>query len=185
MANISCVHDAPVLQELSGPEVEQLGAIAEERIVHKGDRLITHGEKADSFFIGRAGQFTLTFALRMLGESRDVAIDELGALHCFGWSALVPPHIAMYSVYCIADGSVMAFPGDALLQLLERNDHMGNHFFSKLTEVIGGRLRSLRSLWSEEVEESSFRVQRWADTEITHRFFRAMREAHSNPVVHH
>jgi len=140
--------------------------------------MFARGQSADHFFITKQGRLTLTLGLRVLGSVTEMAVEELGVGEAFGWSALVSPHEWMYSVYCIEDGEVFAFPREELQKLMMLDAGLGFRFSKNVSQLVARRLRFLQKLWLEEVEQSMTRVEYWTHDRPNAQLRNAMRVAH-------
>jgi CRP-like cAMP-binding protein len=161
MFDLSAIPNARLLEGLTQTQLLELGEVAQLREARQGECLITRGEPADTIYLVRDGRFALTVALRDLSDEAEIAIEELETGGAFGWSALVAPQRSIYSVYCLADGSVAALSGEALQELMASDTGLGHRFCSNLSELIGRRLRIVQNLWIAEVEQSTARVRHW------------------------
>jgi len=167
MVDLSSIHEAAILNGLTEPDLEKLGAIAYEKEVRKGERLFSRGMDADTFYIVEEGRFSLSILLRVLDGKVEAAIEEIAAGGAFGWSALVEPRESIYSAYCTEDGSVVALPRGAMEELMSSDEGLGHRFSRNLGELIGGRVRVLQDLWIQEVQQSMLRVSFWTHTKTS------------------
>lgn len=174
MFDLSAIPNARLLEGLTQAQLQELGEIAQLREARQGECVVTRGESADTIYLVRDGRFALTVALRDLSDEAEIAIEELETGGAFGWSALVAPQRSIYSVYCIADGSAVALPGEALQELMASDTELGHRFCGNLSELIGGRLRIMQNLWIAEVEQSTARVRHWEHSAISTRWHSAM-----------
>jgi CRP-like cAMP-binding protein len=175
MFDLSSLRGAAILQGLSESHLDQLGTIGREIEVQKGNRLISRGGDADQFYIVNRGRFALTITLRLFGERVEFAVDAKGAGDALGWSAVVAPNESIYSVYCMADGSVVAFPGEDLMKLVSEDAVLCHRFLCNLSELIGSRMRFLQDLWVAEVEKSTASVSYWTNSELTQAWLTAIK----------
>jgi hypothetical protein len=65
MVDLSSFHEAAILNGLTEPDLEKIGAIAYEKETRKGERLFSRGMDADTFYIVKEGRFALTVMLRV------------------------------------------------------------------------------------------------------------------------
>lgn len=161
------IRDAQIFDGLTQFEIEELATIAREEHVEKGERLLSRGEKTDTFYIVKTGRFALTIGVRLLDTYKQVAVEEKVAGDAFGWSAMVDPFAAYYSAYCMLDGSVIALPSREFESLLASDMHLGLRFSRNLNQLIGSRLRALQDLWIAEVEQHRARVEHWTHTRLS------------------
>jgi CRP-like cAMP-binding protein len=161
MVDLSSIQEAAALRGLAQADLRTLASIAQEREIRQGERLITQGEETETFYIVRTGRVALMVRLRVLDSMVELAVEKLGALDAFGWSALVAPYRSIYSARCTEDGVVIAFPAQELKALAEANSSVGYRLTANLSELIGDRVRTLQQLWLEEIEQHMDRVKHW------------------------
>ncbi|MBW2273249.1 MAG: cyclic nucleotide-binding domain-containing protein [Deltaproteobacteria bacterium] len=174
--DLSSVQNAAILKGLDSSQLGQLAAIASELDTREGERLFTRGQKAETFFIAKRGRFALTLPLRVLGGETDMAVEEKGALDAFGWSSLVEPHESIYSAFCTFDGTVFAFSGSELRQLMRADDALGRRLSTNLNALVAARVRAAQDLWIDEVEHSIARVNHWTQNEMSNRLHSAVKQ---------
>ncbi|MBW2273246.1 MAG: hypothetical protein JRG96_08240 [Deltaproteobacteria bacterium] len=71
-----------------------------------------------------------------------MAVEEKGALDAFGWSSLVEPHESIYSAFYTFDGTVFAFSGSELRQLMGTDDALGRRLSTNLNALVAARVRA-------------------------------------------
>jgi CRP-like cAMP-binding protein len=130
---------------------------------------------ADTFYIVKEGRFALTVMLRVLDGEVEAAIEEIVAGGALGWSALVEPHVSIYSAYCTEDGSVAALPGGDMEALMSSDEGIGHRFSRSLSELVGSRVRVLQDLWIQEIQQSMLRVSFWTHTKTSRDWETAVR----------
>jgi CRP-like cAMP-binding protein len=175
MVDLSSLRDAQILKGLAESHLHEFGTIGREIEFRKGERLFSHGQLADLFYIVKDGQFALTITLRALSEPVEFAVEEKRAGDALGWSAVVEPNESIYSAYCTADGSVIAFPRVDLMKLVSSDVELCHRFLSNLAELIGSRVRFVQNLWVAEVENSMARVSYWTHTKMTSEWLSAVK----------
>ncbi|MBW2696171.1 MAG: cyclic nucleotide-binding domain-containing protein [Deltaproteobacteria bacterium] len=166
MADLSSVRNAPMLEGVTQEELAELEAIAQLEKATTGERLFVRGDEARKFYIVNEGAFCLTLPLRRFDEVVELAVEEKGAGDSLGWSSIVAPHRSMYSGYCTADGSLFSFQHGDLARLMSSDQSLCSHISINLNRLIADRLRSLQSLWIEEIEQNTARVDHWVQSEI-------------------
>ncbi len=177
MANLDAIRNATVFEGIDEPHLRQLGEIAGEQETRQGERLFARGETAETFYVAKRGRFALALPVRVFDAHDEIVVEEKQAWDAFGWSSLVEPWISIYSAYCIADGAVVRFPGEALRRLIASDDAMGSRFSANLNVLIGARVRAAQDLWIAELEQSRARVDYWARSEMTTRLHEAVSPA--------
>lgn len=182
MTDLSSVRNAPMLEGVSAEELLELEAIAHFEEATKGERLFVRGEEAEKFYIVKDGTFALSLPLRRLDEVLELALEEKGAGESLGWSTLVAPYRSIYSCYCTEEGRLFSFERGDLTRLMSMDQELGTRISINLNRMIADRLRSLQSLWLEEIEQSTARVDRWSHTEIADHLNLALHPPRKEPL---
>jgi CRP-like cAMP-binding protein len=199
MSDFSSIRNAPILAGLSADQLAALAAIARENHVQAGERLFTRGEDAVNFYIVMTGTFSLSLPLRRLDAVIDLGIEEKGPGAALGWSSLVAPYRSVYSCHCIADGTLASVSRDDLVGLMAEDREFATRVASNLNGLIADRLRALQDLWTDEVQQSTARIDYWSHTEIANHLegavhparkpsasgFRLFRRRGGRPSAHH
>jgi len=167
MTDLAPIRNAPMLEGLAESHIAELGAVAAERQARGGERLFSRGEAADTFYIVKDGTFALTVALRRLGSTVELGVEEKRSGDALGWSALVAPHQAIYSCFCTEDGSLISFSRAPLERLLSADSELGGRFLQNLGRLVGDRVRAMQDLWIDEIQHSMARVNYWTHAEVT------------------
>ena len=58
----------------------------------------------------------------------------------FGWAALVPPHQRTGTARCVEKASVICLNGKDLIELLDKNDHMGYVVMKNLSGILSNAI---------------------------------------------
>jgi len=120
-----------------------------------GDIIIEDEEMAEYLYVLREGQIDLVMEVPpMFGqEGAVVVVDRVTTGGCFGWSALVRPHLYVMSAVCRESAYAVAIGGAELMALFEEDHRIGYRIFQSLAHIIGARLR--------DVERALVKDQRW------------------------
>jgi CRP-like cAMP-binding protein len=120
-----------------------------------GDVIIEDEGIAKYLYVLRKGQVDLVMEVPpMFGqEGAVVVVDRVTTGGCFGWSALVRPHLYVMSAVCRESAYAVAISGAELMALFEEDHRIGYRIFQSLAHIIGARLR--------DVEQALVKDQRW------------------------
>ncbi|NVL92941.1 MAG: cyclic nucleotide-binding domain-containing protein [Desulfobacterales bacterium] len=135
-------------------ELEEVAELCEEVTFNDGDRILTEGQNADHFFILEDGSVDLRFELPYRKTSKEMTVTTIGPGECFGWSALVRPHKTTLSCYSTGKSRAIRMGRAELLNLCERNNHIGFVLMQKVATVIGDRLTKQQAVFIKEVGDS-------------------------------
>lgn len=126
-----------IFAEMDLTELKLLSAMAEERKAREGEELIRAGSPARTLYILQEGGLMVVFP-----DGRAITLHKPGRV--VGWSALVSPTHYTASVTCLTDSTLIAFPGNELLRLVQRNVAFGTKIMRKISEVLSRRLPFLQ-----------------------------------------
>jgi CRP-like cAMP-binding protein len=143
-----------VFKGLSQREVEDIAKLCEEVVFHDGDRVLSEGERAEYFFLLEQGSIDLRFELPFRKTSKEMTVSTLKPGECFSWSSIVSPYEATLSCYSSGNSRAIRIRGDEILELCEKNNHMGFIFMQNLATIIRDRLRKQRAQFIKEVGDS-------------------------------
>ncbi len=121
-----------------------------------GEVIIEDEGIAKYLYVLRKGQVDLVMEAPPMFEQEGtvVVVDRVTTGGCFGWSALVRPHLYVMSAVCRESAYAVAISGDELMALFEEDHRIGYRIFQSLAHIIGARLR--------DVEQALAKGQRWS-----------------------
>ncbi|UCD71224.1 MAG: cyclic nucleotide-binding domain-containing protein [Syntrophobacterales bacterium] len=154
MLNKEKIASTEIFKGLSQEELSEVAKLCEEVILNEGDRVFTEGERADYLFILEEGSVDLRFELPYRKTSREMTVTTIEPRECFSWSALVHPHKATLSCYSTGKAKAIKIRGVELLNLCDKNYHIGFIIMQNLTMMIGGRLTKQQEVFIKEAGDS-------------------------------
>ena len=136
MVQIQELRTYDIFSELDMNELGLLTRIAEETYATEGEILIQVGVPARTLYIMDSGNLMVAFP-----DGRAFTLHKPGSL--VGWSAIVHPSAYIGTVTCLTDCTLIAFPGNELLRLIQSNVKMGTKLVRKISQVVSTRLNFL------------------------------------------
>ena len=143
-----------------GLDDNELGQIAalpscREETFQPGEVIFSVNDKAENLYVLKEGQVDLVMEIppRHNQEAKSVVIDRITTGDIFGWSSLVGPYTRVMPAVCRKHCQVVVINGTELMELFERNHHIGYKILQSLSHIIGARLRYM--------EQALFKGQRW------------------------
>jgi CRP-like cAMP-binding protein len=106
-----------------------------------GERILTEGEAANTFYVIRSGSVALSFFVPGRGA---VVIDTLGDGELVGWSWLFPPYRWQFDAEAREDVAAIAFDGACLRTKCDSDARLGYLLTQRFARVILERLQSVR-----------------------------------------
>ena len=137
MIPIDKLNKYEIFAELEPAELKLLASMAETTHAREGEVLIQAGLPTRTLYILQQGGLMVAFP-----DGRAITLHKPGGV--VGWSALASPTRYTASVTCLADCTLIAFPGSELLRLVQRNVAAGTKIMRKISEVLGRRLPFLQ-----------------------------------------
>ena len=141
-----------LLVDLEPQDADRLLSIGEEREVHRGDVILSEGQRPSEFFIVLEGLFEVT--IDALGGR---SLGRLGAGELLGEIAWLEERPASATVRAVEDGILLALPHAKLEELLGANLLLAARFHRSLGRLVSRRLRA-RSTEVRSLGEASGEV---------------------------
>ena len=148
------IHGSDLVEGLSGPEVEELSALASSRSVTGGTVLFRLGEEAEGVFVVEKGKVNLTLPVRMGETQGDIPVEERLPNQLLGWSGLIPPFVYTLQAVTAEDSDLLYLPRGDLLELFSRKPEVGYRVVSNLAATVGDRLQLFQTMWVREMQRS-------------------------------
>lgn len=106
-----------------------------------GDRILTQGEPARTFYVLRSGSVALSFYVPGRGG---VIIDTLSGGDVLGWSWLFEPYQWQFDAEARDDVAAVAFDGVCLRTKCDADTRLGYLLVQRFAKVMLARLQSVR-----------------------------------------
>jgi CRP-like cAMP-binding protein len=106
-----------------------------------GDRILTQGEPADTFYVLRSGSVALSFYVPGRGG---VIIDTINGGDVLGWSWLFEPYRWQFDAEAREDVAAVAFDGICLRTKCDDDAQLGYLLVQRFAKVMLARLQSVR-----------------------------------------
>ena len=150
------IQDLKGFELFNGLEDAELGEIAKlcrEHVYEPESICFTEGSKAEDVYLLREGEVEIVF--RSPRRCSKAAVTIIGPGRVFGWSALVEPGILTASARCTKRARVISIRGADLIDIFEKNSHIGYVVMKNLSAVIGSRLTRTRKRLLLEMEKTA------------------------------
>ena len=106
-----------------------------------GDRILTQGEPAQTFYLLRSGSVALSFYVPGRGG---VIIDTINGGDVLGWSWLFEPYQWQFDAEAREDVAALAFDGVCLRNKCDADAQLGYVLVQRFAKVMLTRLQSVR-----------------------------------------
>ena len=139
MDKLEILKRSDLFRELNGEELSVIAELCIPEVYKPGD--IIHQQNA------------ILSNLRIIEEGLVALVLELGPLsqrqlttatnfETFGWSAVVPPHMATTTAKALEETRVLAFKGQDIVSLCETNCRVGCTVYRSVARVVADRLHA-------------------------------------------
>jgi CRP-like cAMP-binding protein len=147
----------PFFGGLSFEQIQQLALVGEEMRADTGHFFFKEGDTLDYIYLVLEGAVAIVFQLpdqkakpsvagQLMGDMamRDIVVSTVGTGDIFGWSGLIPDHLATAGAKAVTPCKVVKFNCKKLLETFEEDCRFGMVMTQKTAIVIRERLRDLR-----------------------------------------
>ena len=128
-------------QGLDQESLEFVAGCGENVHFAQGERILTEGEPANSFYLVRSGRVALGFFVPDRGT---VVVDTLDEGEVLGWSWLFEPYRWQFDAEASEDVSAVAFDGVCLRTKCDSDPRLGYQLVQRFAQVMLERLQSVR-----------------------------------------
>jgi len=127
--------------------LQKIAVLAKEDKCPEGSVLFAEGAKAENFFFFVDGKVSLEKLVQLgrTGTPRRATIGVVGPWQPVGWSALVSPYVYTSSIVCLEESTILVFPGEDLLKLMDEMPEVGRELISRVASIIRERLNNSTS----------------------------------------
>ncbi|MBN2098608.1 MAG: cyclic nucleotide-binding domain-containing protein [Dehalococcoidia bacterium] len=125
---------------LEESELAEVARLCTRRTYESGAEVFSPGAPAGDVFLLEGGNDAVQIEISICEHSPRTVLHTLQKGEFFGWAALVPPHQRTATARCVGRASVICVDGKALMELLEKNKHMGYVVMKNLSGILSTRL---------------------------------------------
>ena len=138
---------------LDEAELAEIARLCARRTYESGAEIFSPGTPAGDVFILERGNDVVQIEIAICEHMPKTVIHTLQKGEVFGWAALVPPHQRTGSARCVERASVICLDGKALMELLDKNDHMGYVVMKNLSGILSSRLAYTTLILRREIRK--------------------------------
>jgi len=120
---------------------EQLNVVEKmstSEVFEPGVLICKQGSKADKIWVIEEG---LAGIILLVGPLAQRQLQSVSNFECFGWSAMIEPHVRTSTVKAIRRTRVLAFSGQELCDLCSTNPELGYKISAAVARMLATRLR--------------------------------------------
>lgn len=131
-------------EDLSDSQVGKIVNLCREGVYEAGATLFNEGDEANTLYLVREGKVALLTRSGPSPTAEMVTVDVITRGRCFGWSALVAPHVYTLAAKCLEKSRVLALARTDMQRLFEEDSDIGYKVMGRLTTIIASRFDATR-----------------------------------------
>ena len=146
MALIDTLKSSELFAGLQTGHLEKVSSLCRGGSYRPGMVIFKEGDEATEFYILTEGRVVLEMELRPVPSRPAIptALEVATKGECFGWSALVKPHLYTLTARCMTNCTVLAIKGDMLRKVMADDVGLGFELMTRLAQLVSLRLRHTR-----------------------------------------
>ena len=153
MVSTEALKDFNLFAALNEAEIAKIAKLCQEHAYEKDAIVFTAGGWATDIYLLKTGKVAIQIELVIYDYEIRATIYTVGKGETFGWSALVPPHRLTASARCQEKADVITINGKELLELLQKDNHIGYIVMKNLSALISSRLASTTTTLRYEIQK--------------------------------
>ncbi len=139
MDKIEVLKRSDLFSELNDKQLKVVVGMCIPKVFEPGAIIHRENTILDEIYVIEEGLVALVLELGPLYQQQLTAATNF---ETFGWSAVVPPHMATITAKAIEKTKVLAFKGQDILKLCEANCRIGCIVYQGVARVVADRLRA-------------------------------------------
>lgn len=145
---------------LDESELEKIAGLCTRYFFEKNALIFDpHSSTSDIFLLEGGNDIVqIEVPLSEYDHEKKLVIHTLSKGETFGWAPLVPSHLRTALARCLERVDIIRINGRELIELLDRNYHMGYVIMKNLSGIISTRLAYTTVILRREIQRSSPRV---------------------------
>lgn len=135
-----------IFKDLNERELDLIANIAKEETYESGERIFAEKALATTLYLTLEGKINIKIS-ETGGEH--IVIDQVGPNEIFGWSAVTEPYTFTAAAWTSEKTKLIVLKGERLIELFEKNNHIGYRVVKEIAAVISRRLKATESKFVE------------------------------------
>jgi CRP-like cAMP-binding protein len=162
MVSVEVLKGFQLFEGLDENELGQIVDLCRERSYEEGSVIFTAGilgppSPAAEIYLLKDGEVDIQVELVVYDLEARINVYAVRKGEAFAWSALVPPHKLTASARCRKKSEVITMNGKELMNILEKNNHMGYVVMGNLSKVVSSRLAATMAALRNQIQRPSAR----------------------------
>lgn len=160
MVSVEVLKGFHLFEGLDENELGQIVDLCNERSYEEGSIIFTAGilgpaSPAAEIYLLENGEVDIQVELVVYDLEARITVYTVRKGETFAWSALVPPHKLTASARCREKSEVITINGKQLMDVLEKNSHMGYVVMRNLSKVVSSRLAATMAALRNQIQNPS------------------------------
>lgn len=148
MVSINDLRKFEIFKGLNERELELIVKIAKEETVEADVRLFEEKAHATDLYLVLDG--LVDVKVRGTNDER-ITIAHVEPGQILGWSAIVEPHLRTAGAWIQKKARFIVIRADSLIDLFEKNNHIGYRVMKVIASIISDRLKALDKGYAEKL----------------------------------
>jgi len=140
---------------LDESELVEIAELCRERSYEQGSIIFTSGGSATDIYLLKDGEVNIQVELVIYDLEARATVYTVRKGETFAWSALVPPHKLTAAARCQQKTEVLTINGKELMDIFEKNNHIGCVVMRNLSKVISSRLAATMVALRHQIQRAS------------------------------
>jgi CRP-like cAMP-binding protein len=155
MVSADILKDFQLFEGLGTGELAEVARLCRQRSYEEGSIILTAGGSAEDIYLLKDGEVDIQVEVVIYDLEARASVYTVREGEAFAWSALVPPHKLTASARARQKSEVVTINGKELIDLLEKNTHMGYVVMQNLSKVISSRLAATMIALRYQIQKMS------------------------------
>jgi CRP/FNR family transcriptional regulator, cyclic AMP receptor protein len=136
---------------LAEKELVEIAGLCRRQTYESNSVIFDPDTSSEEIFLLEGGNDAIQIEIPLGVHDEKIVIHTLSKGETFGWAALGSHHAKTATARCLDQASVIAINGKLLMQLLEKNNHLGYIVMKNLADIINTRLSYTTVAFRREV----------------------------------
>jgi CRP/FNR family transcriptional regulator len=125
---------------LNESELAKIATISHLHTFEANSYVFTASKPATDLYFLISPNDAIQIEMQLHENKPNIIIHTLTKGEAFGWASLVPPHKRIAAARCVVNAELITIPGKSLLEILEKNNHIGYVLMRNLSALLSLRL---------------------------------------------
>lgn len=138
---------------LDSSDLARVAKLCERRKCLTNTEIFTINKPANHIYLLEGPSDAIRIEIQIHEHGPKSVVHSIKKGEAFGWASLVPPHLRTASARCVEDADLICIDGKALIELIEKNNHIGYVLMKNLAGLLSSRLSETTVALRHEVRQ--------------------------------